>query len=193
MNIFRGGTGGSRELLRQPEHMQDDTPQLTLAQVGLGQSRGYLNVREMPDGTAAKRWCVVKENRLWVFDAPDTAKTGSSIPLENADIVEGGSTRAEQASLSTFHLRTHRGRGRHYVMQAKSSGEVNMWISSLRSHTAKETEIQIMARADDMITQHEQVAAARIAQQARRVRRAAADRSAPGASKADQAPGGVCE
>ena len=29
-----------------------------------------------------------------------------------------------QVSLSTFHLRTHRGRGRHYVLQAKSSGEL---------------------------------------------------------------------
>mmetsp|Transcript_20967 Transcript_20967/g.50617 ORF Transcript_20967/g.50617 Transcript_20967/m.50617 type:complete len:186 (+) Transcript_20967:259-816(+) len=172
MNLFRGGATASRELLRQPEHLQDDTPPLTLTQVGLGQSRGYLTVREMPDGAASKRWCVVKENRLWVFDAPDTTKTGASIPLENAEVVEGGGGRTDQVSLSTFHLRTHRGRGRHYVLQAKSSGEVNMWISSLRSHTAKETENQIMARADEMVTQQEQIAAARMAQQARKVRAA---------------------
>ena len=42
-------------------------------------------------------------------------------------------------------------RGRVYSLQAKSSGDANMWIRACRQHTAKETENQIMDKAERMI------------------------------------------
>ena len=117
MNLF-SGQSESRELLRKLDD-RHDSPQLTLAQVGLGQSRGYLLVREMPDGSPLRRWCILKDERLWFFEAPDSAKAGTSLPLENAVISEGTRRRSSDPN-SCFEVRT--AGGRHYLMQAKSSG-----------------------------------------------------------------------
>ena len=57
MHLFSGHAEQSRELLKKLDDRHDAAPQLTLAQVGLGQSRGYLLVRELPDGSSARRWC----------------------------------------------------------------------------------------------------------------------------------------
>ena len=84
MHLFSGHAEQSRELLKKLDDRHDAAPQLTLAQVGLGQSRGYLLVRELPDGSSARRWCILKDERLWFFDAPDSSKAGTSLPLENA-------------------------------------------------------------------------------------------------------------
>ena len=75
----------SRDLLQaQPNDRHHAGPRLTLAQVGLGQSRGYLFVRELPDGSSVRRWCVLKDDLLWFFDEPDSCEAGTSLPLENA-------------------------------------------------------------------------------------------------------------
>jgi len=83
MNLFSGHSE-SRELIKKNlDERHDAGLQLTLAQVGLGQSRGYLLVREM-DGSSSRRWCILKDERLWFFEAPDSTKPGSAIYLENA-------------------------------------------------------------------------------------------------------------
>ena len=84
MHLFSGQSEQSRELLKKLDDRHDAGPQLTLAQVGLGQSRGYLLVRELPDGSSSRRWCILKDERLWFFEAPDSSKAGTSLPLENA-------------------------------------------------------------------------------------------------------------
>lgn len=170
----------SREL-RKPleEHIQG----LTLSQVGLGQSRGYITVRELPEGSAQMRWCVLRDDKLWLFESPDTPKVGTPIPLEKALIADGARSRtASTEQLSTFEVRAHvlrrcqppggcldlyrrldahrvtdllmqvqTARGRVFRLQAKSSGDANMWIRACRQHTAKETENQIMDKAERMI------------------------------------------
>jgi hypothetical protein len=84
MHLFSVHGEQSRELLKKLDDRHDASPQLTLAQVGLGQSRGYLQVREIPDGSPERRWCVLKDERLWFFDAPDSSKAGTSLLLELA-------------------------------------------------------------------------------------------------------------
>jgi hypothetical protein len=84
MHLFSVHGEQSRELLKKLDDRHDAGPQLTLAQVGLGQSRGYLQVREIPDGSPERRWCVLKDERLWFFDAPDSSKAGTSLLLELA-------------------------------------------------------------------------------------------------------------
>jgi hypothetical protein len=83
INLFNGHSE-SRSLLKKVDDRHDASLNLTIAQVGLGQSRGYLLVRELPDGSSLRRWCILKDERLWFFDAPDSSKAGMSLPLENA-------------------------------------------------------------------------------------------------------------
>ncbi|EKX32731.1 hypothetical protein GUITHDRAFT_121085 [Guillardia theta CCMP2712] len=165
MQLFGSG-GESRELLKR--HHNDAGPALTLTQVGLGQSRGYLLVREMPDGSGMRRWCVLKEDRLWLFESPDSPKPGQSIHLEEAVVSDGARWRNTEQS-NSFQVRT--ASGRHYIMQAKSSGDANMWIRAMRQHTAKETPNQIMDKAERAIQKAELANALRLSQHASRVRR----------------------
>ena len=118
INLFNGHSE-SRSLLKKVDDRHDASLNLTIAQVGLGQSRGYLLVRELPDGSSLRRWCILKDERLWFFEAPDSAKAGTSLPLENAVISEGTRRRSSDPN-SCFEVRT--AGGRHYLMQAKSSG-----------------------------------------------------------------------
>jgi hypothetical protein len=39
---------------------EDSSVGLKTSQVGLGQSRGYLSIKEIPEGSAVKKWCVLR-------------------------------------------------------------------------------------------------------------------------------------
>mmetsp|Transcript_20379 Transcript_20379/g.31831 ORF Transcript_20379/g.31831 Transcript_20379/m.31831 type:complete len:183 (+) Transcript_20379:124-672(+) len=175
--MFSSQSSVSRELLKKPDELYDNSPSLTLQQVGLGQSRGYLLVRELPDSTGTKKWCVLKEDKLWLFETPDTTKPGYSLQLENAVVSDGVRSRMRQADQSnSFDVLT--AKGRHFVMQAKSPGDANMWIRAMRQHTAKETENQVMDRAERAIRKAEVATAASIAELARKVRNTSNGRGA---------------
>ena len=111
MHLFSVHGEQSRELLKKLDDRHDASPQLTLAQVGLGQSRGYLQVRELPDGSPERRWCVLKDERLWFFGAPDSSKAGTSLLLELAvRAPPARSPRAQRARREhVLHRRPHWG------------------------------------------------------------------------------------
>mmetsp|Transcript_40702 Transcript_40702/g.101801 ORF Transcript_40702/g.101801 Transcript_40702/m.101801 type:complete len:179 (+) Transcript_40702:64-600(+) len=174
--------GGSRDLMRPEERPEPIVHPLTIHQVGLGQSRGYLHVRELPDGAPVKKWAVLLEDKLWLFDSPDTQRPGQHIPLDKALVNEVGSSRSPD-QLTNFEVRTRRGKS--YSLKAKSSGDANMWIRAMKQHTAKETENQIMDRAERLICLGELASAARIMEQARRLRKLGKSR-AKGESAGDR-------
>lgn len=58
-------------------------------------------------------------------------------------------------------------RGRAYLFKAKSSGDALNWMRAMKLHTAKETENQILDRAERLVCLGELASSARIQQQAR--------------------------
>jgi hypothetical protein len=126
----------------------------------------------------------IRDDKLWLFDAPDSSQAGISILLEQAVISDGALSRSSSSSrsidadrgtdqLNTFEvppfphncvrfcmvvnmlafLQIQTASGRVYSLQAKSSGDANMWIRACRQHTAKETENQIMDKAERILTE----------------------------------------
>ena len=96
----------------------------------------------------------------------------------HAQVIFEGSRRRNSDPSSCFEVHTT-GR-RQYLMQAKSSGDANMWIRAMRQHTARETPNQIMDRAEAAIQAAEETAAVNLAHHAFKLRKMQAQQdSAP--------------
>ena len=95
-------------------------------------------------------------------------------------VIFEGSRRRNSDPNSCFEVQTT-GR-RQYLMQAKSSGDANMWIRAMRQHTARETPNQIMDRAEAAIQAAEETAAVNLAHHAFKLRKMQAQQDSSTAS-----------